>query len=175
MLRTHPSFPRAGVAVGIFESAISSALTLLPFPHELTKRSSGGETEGKFGIVTTGAPWIPVLTASTNQYLGLPATEEKSESSKFSGVESTGLNADELHTAPPEEVHRRMVGATRRLVRGGHTKVIILGCAGMAGMDDMVKEGCESELGREGAKGVRIVDGVKAALAVVDGFVRSQS
>jgi Asp/Glu/hydantoin racemase len=72
---------------GIFEASISTALIHL----SSTKTA-------RFGIVTTGSYWEPVLSAGVNDYLGVESTK------RFKGVFSTGLSAGELHTTPQEEV-----------------------------------------------------------------------
>lgn len=123
-------------------------------------------TGTKFGIVTTGAAWVPVLTAGVNDYLGLPASET-SQSARFKGVASTGLSAEQLHTTSQDEVRERVVKATRQLVADGDVAVVVLGCAGMAGMDKWVEDACVEELGRRAASLVRVVDGIKAAVALV--------
>jgi Asp/Glu/hydantoin racemase len=175
MLRDHFSLARKPV-VGIFEASISLSLSMLPVsvpsdsidlpptanPQDPTRKFTGT----KFGIVTTGAAWVPVLTAGVNEYLGLSASET-SQSTKFKGVESTGLSAEELHSTPAEEVRKRMIGATRRLLADGDVVVVVLGCAGMAGMDEWVEEACREELGSQAASLVRVVDGVKAAVSLV--------
>jgi Asp/Glu/hydantoin racemase len=65
-----------------------------------------------------------------------------------------------------------MIDATRTLVSGGDVKAVCLGCAGMVGMDAWVREACVEELGEKEGKGVRIVDGVKAGVAILQGIVR---
>ena len=82
----------------------------------------------------------------------------------FAGVETTGLTAVELHTTEPEEVRRRIIDATRNLLRNSESrvKVVCLGCAGMAGMEEAVREGCTQEYGHPEGQRVRIVDGVVA-------------
>ena len=81
---------------------------------------------------------------------------DKGKNERFAGVETTGLNATELHSTPQEEVKRRIKEAARRLMARGSVKVVILGCAGMAGMDEWVRE--------EALEGVKIVDGVKVGV-----------
>jgi len=148
--------------IGIFEASISTALSLLP-PQE------SGDSK-KFGIVTTGKYWEDTLTEGVMNFLGC---ESRATSNRFKGVESTCLSAAELHTSPPEEVRSRMLDATRRLVKDRDVSVICLGCAGMAGMDAIVKEACIEELGEEEAQQVHIIDGVKAGIALVEGLVRA--
>jgi len=154
--------------IGIFEASISTALSLLS--HSPIKPDAGSKTASeKFGIVTTGNYWEKVLTDGVLDYLGctdLPGCR------KFKGVASTGLDASELHTAPFEEVRKRMMDATKRLVKDGDVKAICLGCAGMAGMDAIVRSACIEELGEIG-KNIHIIDGIKAGIAILDGLVRA--
>lgn len=149
---------------GIFESSVSAALSLLPHPT--------AKTYQKFGIVTTGKYWEKVLTEGVMDYLGCDIS---TGSKRFKGVETTGLSASELHTYPPEEVRKRMMDATKRLVKDGDVDVICLGCAGMAGMDAMVRAACIEELGKERGERVHIVDGVKGGIAILDGVVRGKA
>lgn len=90
--------------------------------------------------------------------------KEGESNERFAGVETTGLNATELHDAPREEVRRRIKEAAGRLVRRGSVKVVILGCAGMAGMGEWVRE--------EVGEGVRIVDGVMAGVGSLVGLIK---
>jgi len=112
--------------------------------------------------------WEEALDRAVKEYLGTTDI-----SKRFAGAESTGLNATELHDAPWEEVRRKMKEATKRLVRKGGVGAVCLGCAGMAGMDEIVREACVEELGEEKGEKVRIVDGVKAGVAWLEGAVRA--
>jgi Asp/Glu/hydantoin racemase len=58
-------------------------------------------------------------------------------------------------------------------LKKGSVGAICLGCAGMAGMDKMVREACVEELGEEKGGQVRIVDGVVAGVAWLEGAARS--
>jgi Asp/Glu/hydantoin racemase len=66
-----------------------------------------------------------------------------------------------------------MKDAVKRLLKKGSVGAICLGCAGMAGMDKMVREACVEELGEEKGGQVRIVDGVVAGVAWLEGAARS--
>ncbi|GAA5825772.1 hypothetical protein JCM11251_000364 [Rhodosporidiobolus azoricus] len=148
--------------IGIFEASVVASLSLL-----------AGSPHAKFGIVTTGAVWDGILSTGVRDLLGA------SDSARFAGVATTGLNATELHDAPADEVKKRLKEATVRLIRkaseGGKGKLsaVCLGCAGMAGMDETVREACVQELGEEEGSRVHIVDGVKAGYALLEGMVRS--
>lgn len=136
----------------------------------------GGDMNGGegFGIVTTGEIWKNVLNGAVEEMLGRERAQEV-----FRGVECVGMGAGELHDAVDDAsgVEERVRAATRRLVGCGddgiegegknpkrRVGVVILGCAGMVGMEAWVRE--ESE------EGVRVVDGVKAGVGVLQGLVR---
>ena len=132
--------------IGIFEASIATALQLL---------SPNYSCQERFGIVSTGKVWERLLGGAVLEMLG-SGKGEMGKNERFAGVETTGLNATELHSTPQEEVKRRIKEAARRLMERGNIKVVILGCAGMAGMDEWVRE--------EASEDVKIVDGVKAGV-----------
>lgn len=144
----------AAHVIGIFEASVTMALSLLPNGTGSVKRS---ET---FGIVSTGSIWNPLLTKGVADFLG--------NSHKFRGVETTGLTAAELHQTDPGEVKQKVMDATRRLLREKNCTVVCLGCAGMVGMEEIVREAIVAELGHDTSKYVRIVDPVKAGLALLE-------
>ncbi|KAL6704303.1 hypothetical protein ACN47E_008367 [Coniothyrium glycines] len=141
---------------GIFEASVGTSLQII-HPDE------------QFGIVSTGKVWEDILVEATITFLGT-STEA---SRRFAGVETTGLNATDLHDAPAEEVRKRMKDAVKRLLKKGKVGAICLGCAGMAGMDEMVREACIEELGQEDGKRIRIIDGVMAGVAWLEGAIRA--
>jgi Asp/Glu/hydantoin racemase len=173
---------------GIFEASVAASLQLI-HPEEkfgewfihislfLGGRTKSGNVRrmiwlciiGITGIVSTGKVWEEILTDATIAFLGTGAGAGK----RFAGVETTGLNATDLHDAPAEEVRKRMKDAVKRLLNKGSVGAICLGCAGMAGMDKMVREACVEELGEEKGGQVRIVDGVVAGVAWLEGAARS--
>lgn len=128
----------------------------------------------RFGIVSTGKVWEDLLSDAVKGYLGLDAGTQ----TRFAGVETTGLSATELHDMPALEVRSRMKDAVKRLLRRsedgkGEVGAICLGCAGMAGMDEIVRVACVEALGEDRGRTVRIVDGVVAGVAWLDGALRS--
>lgn len=137
---------------GILEASVAASLQLI-HPRQ------------KFGIVSTGKVWEEILT---NAVVALLGSEDR-----FAGVQTTGLNATDLHDAPPEEVRRRMKDATKRLIRSGDVGAVCLGCAGMADLGEMVREACIEELGKVKGDKVRIVDGVVAGVAWLEGILRT--
>ncbi|KAI9807816.1 MAG: hypothetical protein M1825_005121 [Sarcosagium campestre] len=182
------------IVMGIFESSIHMALRLLrtlPEDKDAVDEndpavcSSTSSVSVKvqasqmmtFGIVTTGKAWAPLLSAGVHRilqdYLNKGRNDDDNHdekgfgSSSFEGVQTTGLDADQLHAVPHDELRERMVKATRKLVCGGRVGVVCLGCAGMAGLDEMVREACVLEMGVELGSRVRIVDGVVAGVALL--------
>ncbi|KAF2873656.1 hydantoin racemase-like protein [Massariosphaeria phaeospora] len=141
---------------GIFEASVGASLQII-------------HPEEKFGIVSTGKVWEKILSEAVVGFLGIGSEASK----RFAGVETTGLNATDLHDAPPEEVRKRMKDAVKRLLKKGKIGAICLGCAGMSGMDSMVREACVEELGEDEGHGIRIVDGVQAGVAWLEGAVRA--
>ena len=142
--------------LGIFEASVSTALHLL------------GEDQ-IFGIVSTGEVWKQILgDAMREDLLGVEKMRRV-----FAGVETLGLNAGDLHgDEGGEEAKKAVMAATGRLIDADptmETKVIVLGCAGMAGMEEWVRE----EAQRRDRK-VRVVDGVKAGVGILQGLVRGQ-
>lgn len=161
------SSTRNKYVTGIFEASITAALSLvsgfaLQDPINPAEKLQKYQEKGSFGIVTTGSAWKEELTNAVQGALGYDY--EDGSSMHFAGVETTGLTAVELHTTEPEEVRRRIIDATRNLLRNSESrvKVVCLGCAGMAGMEEAVREGCTQEYGHPEGQRVRIVDGVVA-------------
>ncbi|OKL63938.1 hypothetical protein UA08_00861 [Talaromyces atroroseus] len=95
---------------------------------------------------------------------------------RFAGVETTGLTAVELHETPPEEVRRRMIDATERLLKGtSHpVRAVCLGCAGMAGMEEAVRAGCIRAYGESDGEDVHIVDGIVAGVGLLVNACKAQ-
>lgn len=144
---------RGKVVTGIFEASISSSLQAI-------------NVDEQFGIVSTGYQWIEILNDAVMEALG------STSSSRYVGVETTGLDANELHTAAEADLEKRMAAAARRLLQR-NAKAICLGCAGMAGMDRVVRSACVAELGVEEGERIVIVDGVVAGVIWLEGMLRT--
>ena len=143
------------VVAGIFEASVATCLQSINI----------GES---FGIVSTGEQWQGILNDAVAGILGTR------NSSRYAGTETTALNAVELHTTSEDEVDRRMKDATKRLLER-KARAICLGCAGMAGMDQTVREACIEFLGEEDGQKIMIVDGVVSGVNYLQGLVRSNS
>ncbi|KAL8628842.1 hypothetical protein Q9189_005474 [Teloschistes chrysophthalmus] len=120
----------------------------------------------------------------------------------FGGVECVGMDASDLHPSHPssslsgpgedegskggeegeggedgegvgdgETIKAKVQSATKRLLGSGEVGVVVLGCAGMVGMEGWVREEISRREGGGGG-GVKVVDGVKAGVGVLQGLVR---
>lgn len=155
--------------LGIFEASVTTSLTLL----------AGAMPGHMFGIVSTGKIWEEALKVAVEEFLNIK-THYRDGGGKFLGCETTGLSAVELHDLPASEVRAKMVSATEKLARWGCQEVaykrklvvVCLGCAGMVGLEEAVREGCVNVMGEAEGRKVRIVDGVKAGVGMLIALTR---
>jgi allantoin racemase len=110
----------------------------------------------KFSIVTTSPRWQPLLEEGVRQ-LGVD--------SRCASVRSSGLAVLDLDRLPPDAVRARLCDEARAAVRDDGAEVILLGCAGMAGLEDAVAQ----------ATGVPVVDSVRAGVTIVGALARSNA
>ncbi|KAJ3531134.1 hypothetical protein NM208_g9017 [Fusarium decemcellulare] len=146
---------------GIFEASIMTALSLIPSP----------EDAGKWGIVTTGKFWEEHLSNGVKNFLG---QEKGSDNNKFAGVFSSGLTAGDFHTVSPEEVKEKLKEATRRLLSSGQVSCVVMGCGGMAGLEDIIRSTAVEMYGKADGNLVYIIDGVKAGVMQLEQMVHSK-
>jgi Asp/Glu/hydantoin racemase len=111
---------------------------------------------GKFAVVTTAKRWEAALDEGVLALMG--------SHHNYAGTFSTGLGVLELHSAPPELVKERIVEATQKAL-AKDAKILILGCAGMSGMEEIVAE--------QAGEGIRILDAVVSGCELIVGMVRS--
>jgi Asp/Glu/hydantoin racemase len=138
-LRTEVARPSGFHVLGIFEASINAALESIK-PGE------------KFGVVTTGKDWEPVLTEGVLQYLNERA--EDAEPDSFAGVIGTGLGVLDLSG---DDAGNLMVQAAKELASKG-ARAICLGCAGMSGLERTI----EDAINEEGSKKkIVVIDGVQ--------------
>lgn len=106
----------------------------------------------KFSVVTTNKEWEPLLWDAVRHY-GL--------AERCASVRSTGMAVLDLETADSQTTDKAIITAARLAVEQDGADVICLGCAGMTGLDEKVSA----------AVGVPVVDGVVAALKLLEGVV----
>ncbi|KAI1101594.1 Asp/Glu/hydantoin racemase [Jackrogersella minutella] len=157
VLQGSPEYART-TATGIFEASVLTALSLLG-PRDA------------WGIVTTGKFWETHLASGVRAFLGGDA------GAKFAGVESTGLNAGDFHRGvDPAVVRRKLSEATKRLLaRKPGVKCVAMGCAGMAGLEEIIRSAACEEKGEKFAYGeLHVIDGVRAGIMQVEQMIRHQ-
>ncbi|EPS25248.1 hypothetical protein POX_c03651 [Penicillium oxalicum] len=152
---------RRRFVTGIFEASVTTSMSLISAFNLTSVQYAREQVEDSFGIVTTGSAWKQELTNAVTEML---VGKGRDPPACFAGVATTGLSAIELHHTDPREVKRRISEATASLLRNSKTFVaaVCLGCAGMVGMDEAVREGCIAAYGESNGSRVRIVDGVLA-------------
>lgn len=149
---------------GIFEAAVLTSVSLLT------------GTAKKWGIVTTGKFWEDHLTEGVHQFLGYPPGDNGyPDNAKFAGVQTTGLNAGDFHgDIPKEKIDAKLVEATKRLLRAGNVGCVVMGCAGMAGLEQIIRRSAIEEYGEKEGKEVMIVDGVRAGVGLLADMVKNR-
>lgn len=176
--------------IGIFEASIAVAVQLLRVRlvqpnyglhhrHLMERERAGnfeynydeadvlyGQVSERMSIITTTSAWVPVfckaLSSSQPEMLGAERFSQL-----FSAVESIGLDPAHLDHSSPD-VGMRIKRAVSALA--DDVGVVILGCAGMVGMEGMVQEA----LIEKAVAGTRVVDGVKAGVGILQGLVRGR-
>lgn len=106
----------------------------------------------KFSIVTTNKEWEPLLFDGVI-HNGLAA--------RCASVRSTGYPISKLVNVTPEKKYELIRDSAQLALDQDGAEVIILGCAGMGGVDKSL----EVDLG------VPVIDGVVAALKILEGVV----
>lgn len=120
--------------IGIGEA---SMLVALPLGH-------------KFSVLSLGRKKIPQKEDLIRKY-GLET--------RCSSVRITGLG---VVATSYEEEKDKLIEAGKRAIKEDGAEVLILGCAGMAGLDKEIEK----------AVGVPVIDGVASALLIVESLVR---
>merc|ERR1712000_492524 len=92
----------------------------------------------------------------------------------FAGVFTTGLNAGDFHHVPEEEVTRRLSQATKKLLETGNVRCVVMGCAGMAGLERIIRSAAADVQGAESSRALYVVDGVKAGMLQLEQAMQSK-
>lgn len=145
MIREHLGTPSAKPCIGIFEAGLAHALLL----------------SRRFGVLSTGAGPKPLLAKGVSAFLGA------SGSDRFAGGVTSGIRIEDLRLEGERgRVEALMRAAGVEVVRKG-ADCVLLGCAGMAGMEGWVREGVrEAGLGE-----VRVVDPAVVGLGFLASLV----
>lgn len=117
----------------------------------------------KFGVLTTGRSVVPDIDAGVRRIMG-------GNSDRYVGTHATGLGVVELQTGNRLKIESLITQGAQNLVGKG-ADVIILGCAGMVGMESLVRQAC-ADLHSDYAN-VAVIDGARAGIQVLAGLARS--
>ncbi|GAA5971381.1 hypothetical protein JCM11641_008330 [Rhodosporidiobolus odoratus] len=145
MIREHlgPTSPKP--CIGMFEAGLSKALML----------------SRKFGVLSTGFGPKPLLAKGVANFLGGSASE------RYAGGVTSGIKIEELRQPEEREKVERLMEKTAAKVARLGADCIVLGCAGMAGMEPLVQGGVREA----GLPDVRVVDAAVAGLVFLAGMV----
>lgn len=178
--------PRFGAesVEGNFESylaaiAVMDRVLAYDQPYDAVIQAGYGEhgREGLQELLDVPVVDITDAAASTAMYLGhaysvvtsldrtVPLIEDRLKLSglyeRCASVRASGLAVLELE-ADPQRAVQAIVEQAERAVRDDKAEVICLGCGGMAGLDEQIRE----------RTGVPVVDGVSAAVTIAESLVR---
>ncbi|KYC23747.1 aspartate/glutamate racemase family protein [Pseudomonas sp. ABFPK] len=169
---------------GNFESylaaiAVMDRVLAYEGPYDAVIQAGYGEhgREGLQELLNVPVVDITDAAASTAMYLGhaysvvttldrtVPLIEDRLKLSglydRCASVRASGLAVLELE-ADPQRAVEAIVEQAERAVRDDKAEVICLGCGGMAGLDEQIRQ----------RTGVPVVDGVSAAVTMAESLVR---
>lgn len=149
--------------MGIFEASILTAQLLI-----------GPPSSESWGIVTTGTFWEDHLEQGVRACLGQGEGQVANDIDFFAGVYTTGLNAGDFHRLAREEVDGRLKVAAKELFESGGVTCVVMGCAGMAGLEGIIRAAAAELNNGEEVKNLHVVDGVKAGVMQLDQAIRSR-
>jgi allantoin racemase len=178
--------PRFGAesVEGNFESylaavAVMDRVASYPEPFDAVIQAGYGEhgREGLQELLDVPVVDITEAAASTAMFLGhkysvvttldraVPLIEDRLKvaglDARCASVRASGLAVLELEEDPARAVET-IVDQAERAVRDDKAEVIVLGCGGMAGLDEQIRA----------RTGVPVVDGVAAAVTIAESLVR---
>ncbi|MGO3986475.1 aspartate/glutamate racemase family protein [Pseudomonas sp. SAS7] len=169
---------------GNFESylaaiAVMDRVLAYEGPYDAVIQAGYGEhgREGLQELLNVPVVDITDAAASTAMYLGhaysvvttldrtVPLIEDRLKLSglydRCASVRASGLAVLELE-ADPQRAVQAIVEQAERAVHDDKAEVICLGCGGMAGLDEQIRQ----------RTGVPVVDGVSAAVTIAESLVR---
>ncbi|BGP45127.1 Protein dcg1 [Rhodotorula kratochvilovae] len=140
-----PTSPKP--CIGMFEAGLSKALML----------------SRKIGVLSTGSGPKPLLSKGVMNFLGAASSD------RWAGGVTSGIAIEELRdAAATDKVERLMKDTAARVAEEG-ADCIVMGCAGMAGMEPLVLAGVREV----GLPDVRVVDAAVAGLVMLVGMVET--
>ncbi|MGE3910650.1 MAG: aspartate/glutamate racemase family protein [Chloroflexota bacterium] len=149
---------RRDAEVDAYVFACFSAHGAINATRELTRKPVVGIAEAgmalgslvghRFSIVTTSRRWKPLLEDAVRLY---------GYETRCASVRASGLAVLDLDRLPHEEVIETLVEEARQAVAHDGAEAIVLGCAGMAGLDTRLREALDVPIVESVAAGVSLV------------------
>jgi allantoin racemase len=143
--------------VDAFVFACFSAHLAIDATRELSHRPVVGIAEAamalasllghRFSIVTTSPRWKPLLEDAVRKY---------GYETRCASVRSSGLAVLDLESLPREQVVETLVAEARRAVQEDGAEAIVLGCAGMADLEDRLRDSLDVPIVESVAAGVSL-------------------
>ncbi|RKF59645.1 Uncharacterized protein C1F7.10 [Erysiphe neolycopersici] len=143
--------------IGVFEASILTAISLLPI-----------DSDSKFGIITSNEYWVDSLTKGVNKLCSI----ENSAYKRLTGVEATGLTADEIYSLQFDEIKTKVKNAAIKLIQDRDVQVICLGCSSLARFSGAVDEALREELGDK-AGSVYVLESFQAGIGLIENLLRA--
>src|SRR5215204_2525157 len=143
--------------VDAFVFACFSAHAAIDATRELTRKPALGIAEAamalaslvghRFSVVTTSPRWKPLLENAVRTY---------GYETRCASVRSSGLAVLDLEVLPREQVIETLVGEARRAVQEDGAEAIVLGCAGMANLEQHFRDALDVPIVESVAAGVSL-------------------
>lgn len=133
--------------IGMFEAGLSKGLIV----------------SRKIGVLSTGSGPKPLLSKGVMNFLGAASSD------RWVGGVTSGIAIEELREPGARDKVERLMKETAAKVAALGADCIIMGCAGMAGMESLVQAGVREA----GLPDVRVVDAALAGLVMLVGMVET--
>lgn len=164
IVRLFQSYVGDKPVVGIFDASIHAALQIV-------------QPGSKFGIVTTGKPYEYLLAEGVKQLLSNTSQFNNRHLKRFGGVSASGIGAGDLGEESREIAREKIMAATTKLLGSGQGQVKVL-CVGgviLLGMENWIREACESALGALKGREIKIIDQLAAGALMLDASLQHKT
>ncbi|KAG7289976.1 hypothetical protein NEMBOFW57_006355 [Staphylotrichum longicolle] len=115
---------------------------------------------------------VIVACFSVHPLVGMLAEKE----GEFGRLAVTGIfEASDFHGGvDPETVRQKLRDATTRLLEKGDVECVVMGCAGMAGLEEIIRSVAVEKYGPSKANQLLVIDGVRAGLGLLEQMMRTK-
>ncbi|PWN31658.1 uncharacterized protein FA14DRAFT_91691 [Meira miltonrushii] len=120
------------------------------------------------GIITTGQDMVRDIDAGVAAFFGSSAKAND----RYAGCLATGLGVLQLRDPSQKKFVQHAIRAKAATLAKSGVGAVMLGCAGMAGMEEIVRKGLADHLGEQQANQIAIIDTAKAGLHLLTAQIR---